>query len=124
MSVDVVDVGANPIDGTAPYQRLLDDGVARLVGFEPNLDALTTLNERKGPNETYLPFAVADGRNHKIRYCIAPGMTSLLEPNAELYRYFHGKPYPSASGTTKCGSRASGLMIRTNHEPSSLPEGR
>lgn len=92
MSVDVVDVGANPIDGTAPYQRLLDDGLARLVGFEPNLDALTKLNERKGPNETYLPFAVADGRNHKIRYCIAPGMTSLLEPNAELYRYFHGFP--------------------------------
>jgi len=40
MIVDVVDVGANPIDGIAPYQRLLDDGLARVVGFEPNLDAL------------------------------------------------------------------------------------
>jgi FkbM family methyltransferase len=92
MMVDVVDVGANPIDGTAPYQRLLDDGLARLVGFEPNLDALAKLNETKGPNETYLPYAVADGCRHKIRYCIAPGMTSLLEPNANLYRYFHGFP--------------------------------
>jgi FkbM family methyltransferase len=90
--VDVVDVGANPIDGTAPYQRLVDDGLAKLVGFEPNLDALAKLNERKGPNETYLPHAVADGGTHKIRYCVAPGMTSLLEPNAELYRYFHGFP--------------------------------
>ena len=43
--VDVVDVGVNPIDGTAPYQRLLDDGLARLVGFEPNLDALAKLNK-------------------------------------------------------------------------------
>jgi len=92
MMIDVVDVGANPIDGTAPYRRLLDDGLARVVGFEPNLDALAKLNETKGPNETYLPYAVADGRAHKIRFCLAPGMTSLLEPNAELYRYFHGFP--------------------------------
>jgi len=41
--IDVVDIGANPIDGVAPYKSLLDGGHARVVGFEPNPDALARL---------------------------------------------------------------------------------
>jgi FkbM family methyltransferase len=90
--VDVVDVGANPIDGEAPYKELLARGAAKVIGFEPNPDALERLNQAKGPNETYLPHAVADGEPHTLHFCYSPGMTSLLEPNASLYRYFHGFP--------------------------------
>lgn len=90
--IHIVDIGANPIDGEPPYMPLLVGGRARLVGFEPNPQALAELNRRKGPHETYFPHAVADGRRHTLHVCHAPGMTSLLEPNAALLAYFHGFP--------------------------------
>ncbi len=88
--VDVVDIGANPIGREAPYKQLLDRGIARVVGFEPDPDALEELNEKSGRNETYLPYAVFDGSTHQFRVCHAPGMSSLLEPNHDLLQYFHG----------------------------------
>lgn len=88
--IDVVDIGANPIDGDPPYKVLMDDGLVRLVGFEPNPDALARLNNKKGDREIYLPDAVFDGQDHELKICQAEGMTSLLEPNAELLGYFHG----------------------------------
>jgi FkbM family methyltransferase len=90
--VQIVDIGANPIDGDAPYARLLAAGRARLVGFEPNPQALAELDRRRGPHERYFPHAVADGKPHTLHVCQAPGMTSLLEPNAELLAHFHGFP--------------------------------
>ncbi|OHC75917.1 MAG: methyltransferase FkbM [Rhodospirillales bacterium RIFCSPLOWO2_12_FULL_58_28] len=90
--LDVVDIGANPIDGEAPYKRLLDSGHALVVGFEPNPDAMKILNEKKGRNETYLPYAVFDGNVHQFRVCQSPGMSSLLEPDRDILRYFHGFP--------------------------------
>ncbi len=94
--IDVVDIGANPIDGDAPYKKLLDGNLARVFGFEPNEDALARLNAMKGPNETYVGKAVYDGSQQQLKICKAQGMTSLLEPNMELLsylRYFseHGK---------------------------------
>lgn len=90
--IDVVDIGANPIDGQPPYKPLLDADLATVVGFEPNPEALAVLNEKKGDNETYLPYAVFDGSAQEFRECQAEGMSSLLEPNQELLRYFHGFP--------------------------------
>lgn len=78
---EVVDIGANPIDGDPPYKNLLDAGLCRLTGFEPQQHALTALNEKKGPNERYLPFVVFDGGVHDIHVCRATGMTSLFEPD-------------------------------------------
>ena len=43
----VVDIGANPIDGEPPYQNLLKEGLADIVGFEPQIDALEKLNAQK-----------------------------------------------------------------------------
>ena len=90
--IDVVDIGANPIDGEAPYKPLLDAGLAHVCGFEPNPDALAQLNSKKGPNETYVSSAVYDGNEQELKICKAQGMTSLLEPNAELLSYLHGFP--------------------------------
>src|SRR5262245_55717425 len=75
-TVKVVDIGANPIDGPSPYLPLLSNGHTKVVGFEPNPSALAKLNERKGPHETYFPYAIADGRRHVLHYCSSPGMTS------------------------------------------------
>jgi FkbM family methyltransferase len=88
--VNIVDIGANPIDGDPPYKSLLSAGLARLIGFEPNPEALRELDRQKGPFESYLPYAIADGLRHTLHICQAPGMTSLLEPNTELLEYFHG----------------------------------
>lgn len=90
--IDVVDIGSNPIDEEPPYAGMLRAGLARVIGFEPNPDALAKLEANKGENETYLPFAVADGKTHEFRVCQAPGMSSLLEPNQDLLQYFHGFP--------------------------------
>ncbi len=88
--IKVVDVGANPIDGDPPYAPLLAAGQAHVIGFEPNPTALAELQRKKGPNETYLPFAIGDGCRHTLRICQAPGMTSLLQPNDDVLKLFHG----------------------------------
>jgi len=88
--VDLVDIGANPVDGDPPYKSLLETGQVQLVGFEPNLEALEILNKNKGENEIYLPHAVYDGLEHELKICAIQGMTSLLEPNMELLSQIHG----------------------------------
>ncbi|WP_241666984.1 FkbM family methyltransferase [Muricoccus nepalensis] len=88
----IVDVGANPIDGTPPYAPLLASGNATVLGFEPNPAALDRLQAMKGPRETYLPHAIGDGGQHTLHVCAAPGMTSLLRPNPAVLGLFHGFP--------------------------------
>jgi FkbM family methyltransferase len=79
--VDVVDVGANPIDGDPPYRLLLDAGLCRVTGFEPQPAALATLRTQAGPAERYLPYAVGDGAQHTLYLCATSGFASLLEPD-------------------------------------------
>lgn len=81
--VVVVDIGANPLDEEAPYQPLLEAGLCRVIGFEPQPDALAELHRRAGPHETYLPHAVGDGARHTLHLCATSGFTSLLEPDPE-----------------------------------------
>ena len=81
--VDVVDVGANPIDGDPPYRLLLDAGLCRVTGFEPQLEALADLRRRAGPYERYLPYAVGDGDRHTLHLCATSGFASLLEPDEQ-----------------------------------------
>ena len=85
---EIVDVGANPIDGEPPYARMLAAGMCRLTGFEPQEDALAELVQNKGRNETYLPHALGDGATHTLHLCRASGMTSLLEPDPAMLDLF------------------------------------
>ena len=78
---EVVDVGANPIDGEPPYAPMLAAGLCRVTGFEPQQEALLELLRNAGPNEHYLPYAVGDGGQHTLNICVASGMTSLFEPD-------------------------------------------
>jgi FkbM family methyltransferase len=87
---EVVDVGANPIDGEPPYLAMLRAGLCRVTGFEPQEAALRELLGRKGPNETYLPHAVGDGQAGTLRVCHASGMTSLFEPDTRVLALFAG----------------------------------
>lgn len=78
---EVLDVGANPIDGEPPYLSMLSAGLCRVTGFEPQEEALLELQQRSGPNERHLREAVGDGGPHTLNICAAPGMSSLLEPD-------------------------------------------
>jgi FkbM family methyltransferase len=77
----IVDVGANPIDGDPPYKRMLAAGLCDVVGFEPQADALARLQQAKGPQERYLPYALGDGTPGTLHVCALEGMTSLLVPD-------------------------------------------
>ena len=57
----VVDIGANPFEGDPPYKAMLQRRMCRLIGFEPQAEALAQLQSSKGDLETYLPYAVGDG---------------------------------------------------------------
>jgi len=84
----VVDIGANPIEGAPPYKHLLDSQLCRLTGFEPQDSALAQLNQKKGANETYLPYAVGDGRDHTLNHCAYSGWTSTFLPSAAALDVF------------------------------------
>ena len=47
VNIDVVDIGASPSGGAPPYQSLIDNNCASVVGFEPDQDALDVLNNNK-----------------------------------------------------------------------------
>jgi FkbM family methyltransferase len=86
---EIIDIGANPIDGDPPYKAMLKAGLCRVTGFEPQEQALAELEARRGPNERYLPYVIADGNAHVLHVCRYSGLTSLLEPNRAvtgLYR--------------------------------------
>jgi FkbM family methyltransferase len=88
--IDVVDIGASAL-GQPPYQRLVDEGsVARVIGFEPSPAEFKKLSELPRKEHVYLPYAIGDGNEAVLNICESPGMTSLLEPNLELLKHFHG----------------------------------
>ena len=83
--VEIVDVGANPLVGEPPcYATLLDAGLARLTGFEPQPEALAALHARarcEGSTDRFFGVAVGDGGDHELRICAEAGFSSLLEPD-------------------------------------------
>lgn len=89
--IEIVDIGANPIDGPTPYAPLLNLGICKITGFEPNDKALAKLNRTKGEHETYSPNVIGDGQSQFINFYKASGMTSLLEideKKVDLFKFF------------------------------------
>lgn len=84
----VVDIGANPIDGPAPYLPLLQKRLCRVTGFEPQREAFEELNAKKSDLENYLPYAVGDGSMSDFHICAYPGFSSLLKPSSEALSVF------------------------------------
>jgi FkbM family methyltransferase len=87
---EIVDIGANPIDGEPPYLPMLRaGGVCRVTGFEPQEVAFKKLIDKKTSSERYLPYAVGDGSEKVLNICAAKGMSSLLKPDSEILKIFH-----------------------------------
>ena len=88
--IEIVDIGANPIDGDPPYKPMLSVGeICRVTGFEPQEGALKKLNNAKSKLERYLPYAVGDGSEKVLNICSAEGMSSTFKPNSEILKIFH-----------------------------------
>jgi FkbM family methyltransferase len=88
--IDIVDVGAMELDGEKPgYMSLVESGVGRLVGFEPNPVECNKLNASNAGNCRYLPYFVGDGRAATFHLCKAPMTSSIYEPNLELLSKFN-----------------------------------
>jgi FkbM family methyltransferase len=86
---EIVDIGANPIDGDPPYKPMLRAGeICRVTGFEPQEDALKKLNDAKSKLERYLPYAVGDGSEKVLNICSAEGMSSTFNPDSEMLKIF------------------------------------
>lgn len=81
LPVQIVDVGANPIDGTPPYAPLLESGIGRVTGFEPQPAAFAQLTATADERHRYLPYAVGDGSTQVLRLCAESGFTSTLQPD-------------------------------------------
>ena len=85
-ALHVLDVGANPINGDAPYRGLLEAGYARVTGFEPQPEALAALNGRKSAAEIYFPHVLGDGNPGVLRVYANSGFTSLYDIRPEVAR--------------------------------------
>jgi FkbM family methyltransferase len=85
---EIVDIGANPIDGDPPYKALLNSGLCKITGFEPQEEGLARLNQNKGDNETYLPYAVGNGTQQTLNICAYPGWTSTRRPSEPSLQSF------------------------------------
>ncbi len=78
--VNVLDIGANPlIEGEVSYQNLLEHGLAHVVGFEPQEEALQALNSHKSEQETYLPYALGDGTSQTLKLYASQGFSSIFK---------------------------------------------
>ena len=93
--IQVLDIGANPIDTSPPYIGLYEEDMAHVVGFEPNKKAFEKLNEAKKENDVFFQTAVGDGSDTKYNICHAQGMSSNLDPDIEVIKRF--QLYPEAA---------------------------
>jgi FkbM family methyltransferase len=85
----IVDIGAMSLgEDTDPYALLLRTLDCELIGFEPLEEECEKLNRAAGDKRSYLPFAVADGREQTFYQCSAAMTSSIFEPNTALLGMF------------------------------------
>ncbi len=88
-TINIVDVGAMYFgENAAPYSRLVQAGMAKIVGFEPVQEECDKLNAMAGHTCKYLPYAIGDGRKRTFHICNYPMTSSLYEPNTALLGKF------------------------------------
>ena len=62
-TLEIMDIGAMS-EGVDRYFPLVNQGLGRVTGFEPNPENLDKLLERKGPYR-YLPYFLGNGESSK-----------------------------------------------------------
>lgn len=76
--IHITDIGVNPMGSDPPYKTLYEQGAVVLTGFDPQANTLETLHAHRNSQDTFLPYAVGDGKNHDLKVYNGSGLTSLL----------------------------------------------
>ena len=92
--INVVDIGA-AIGEEPSYQKLIDAGKARLIGFEPNEKECAELNRRYGPPHRFFPYFLGDGKPGTFHETVWALTGSLFEPNKALNEKFQNLAEPT-----------------------------
>ena len=85
--INILDVGAALLE-SPPYQALIDAGVGRLFGFEPDPEAYARLNEEYGEPHRFFQCFVGDGRPATFHETNWGPSGSLYAPNSRLLEKF------------------------------------
>jgi FkbM family methyltransferase len=84
----ICDIGASSVDPTPFIDELIKNVDCFLYGFEPNEEEFKKLNSTD--KKKYFNYPVGNGQIETLNICSAPGMTSILEPDFEYLKLFHG----------------------------------
>ncbi len=87
-TIQILDLGAMAVASKTEYQRLIDLGIARVIGFEPVIDACEKLNRESKGTHQYYPSFIGDGSKRTFHLGRAPMTSSLYAPNLPLCRPF------------------------------------
>jgi FkbM family methyltransferase len=89
--IHVMDIGAACINETPVYRKLLDQNLAHLNAFEGDARQIEKIRTTFGDKATVYPDFLGDGKDHTL-YLGDPdsGMTSLLEPDPAMLKFFNG----------------------------------
>jgi protein O-GlcNAc transferase len=87
--ISICDVGASYLDAPR-YDTLLKSGLAKLIGFEPNLDECQRLKDIYGPPHAFYPNFVGNGGDETFYETNWFPTGSLLRPNVKILKQFSG----------------------------------
>lgn len=87
-TLTILDIGAAMADAPS-YQPLLDKRRARLIGFEPDVDACQRLKDHYGAPHRFFPYFLGDGLPAVFHETNWGPTGSLFEPNVPLLEKFH-----------------------------------
>jgi len=86
-TITVLDVGA-ALTERPPYQSLVEAGRAKIIGFEPDVNACDELNKVYGDPHRFFPFFVGNGETVTFHQTNYGPTSSLYEPNTPLLEKF------------------------------------
>lgn len=88
--VQIVDVGAAMLDTPDRYAGLVQRGLARVTGFEPDPEQFRRLCASGRPRYSYLPHCLGRGGPAIFHVTRFPGCSSLYEPDPAMIDLFTG----------------------------------
>lgn len=83
----ICDIGAALIGDHFPYQTLMDAGLARVIGFEPDEVALERLKQLPGDHE-FLPYFIGNDGEHMFHINDSALTSSLLPTNTPFINQY------------------------------------
>lgn len=88
--IEILEVGAAPIDAPPPWLSLVQAGEARLTLVEPNVTQAEKLREMYPAPHRVIEAATGEPGQRNLYICRWPGCTSLYEPDPAVINRYEG----------------------------------